>query len=126
MNQRELRNGRKTVARPSVGTRIIEGLQELVSVLEKREPLHKHFTCRQIRLDLKPMPYNGRRVKETRGLLGASQAVFAGFLGVSVKTIRAWEQGVNTPNGMACRFMDEIRRDPKHWLARLREAVVVK
>ena len=123
MNQR---NGRKTDTQPSVGARIIEGLQELVSVLEKGEPLEKHFTCRRIRLDLEPTQYDGRRVKETRALLGASQAVFARFLGVSVKTIRAWEQGVNAPNDMACRFMDEIGRDPRHWLARLREAVVAK
>ena len=126
MKMRNQRDGRKEDLRRSVGARIIEGLQELVTVLEKGEPLHEHFTCRHVQLDLKPMPYNSRRVKETRDLLGASQAIFARFLGVSVKTIRAWEQGVNTPNDMACRFMDEIRRDPKHWLARLREAIVVK
>jgi len=123
MNQR---NRIKKDSQPSVAPRIIEGLQEFVTVLEKGEPLHQHFTCREIRLDLEPTPYNGRRVKETRALLGASQAIFARFLGVSVKTIRAWEQGVNTPNDMACRFMDEIRRDPRHWLGRLREAVVAK
>ena len=126
MKQRNHRNGAKSTARPSVGKRIIQGLEEFVTVLETGEPIHEHFTCRQVRLDLRPTPYNARRVKETRALLGASQAIFARFLGVSVKTIRAWEQGVNTPNGMACRFMDEIRRNPKHWLARLREAVVVK
>jgi len=27
---------------------------------------------------------------------------------------------------VACRFMDEIRRDPSYWLARLRESTVVK
>jgi putative transcriptional regulator len=109
-----------------VGERIVRGLEEFVTVLEKGEPIHEHFTCRQVRLDLTPTPYNGERVRETRGLLGASQAIFARFLGVSVKTIRAWEQGVNTPNGMACRFMDEIHRDPKHWIARLRGAAVLK
>jgi DNA-binding transcriptional regulator YiaG len=35
---------------------------------------------------------------------------------VSVKTVRAWEQEVNTPSAMACRFMDKTRRDPKHWI----------
>jgi putative transcriptional regulator len=123
---RNQRNGRKEDARRSVGARIIEGLQELVTVLEKGEPLDEHFTCRHVRLDLEATHYSSRLVKETRNLLGASQAIFARFLGVSAKTVRAWEQGVNTPNGMACRFMDEIRRNPKHWLARLREAVVVK
>src|SRR5262249_694183 len=78
------------------------------------------------RLALQPTAYNSRLMRETRDLLGASQAIFARFLGVSVKTIRAWEQGVNRPNARACRFMDEIRRDPRHWLSRLREAIVAK
>jgi putative transcriptional regulator len=126
MKQQNQRSGSTKKARQSVGVRIVQGLEEFVTALEKGEPVHEHFTCRQIRLDLKPTPYNARRVKETRALLGASQAIFAGFLGVSVKTIRAWEQGVNTPNGMARRFMDEIRRDPKHWLGRLRGAATLK
>jgi len=126
MSQKNPKSVKKKNSRPSVGARMVAGLQEFVDVLEKGEPFHEHFTCRQIRLDLKPTPYSPRRVKETRALLGASQAIFARFLGVSVQTIRAWEQGVNTPNEMACRFMDEIRRDPRHWLARFREAVVVK
>jgi len=65
-------------------------------------------------------------VRRTRGLLRASQAVFARFLGVSVKTVRAWEQGFNVPSDMACRFMDEIRRDPSYWLRRLRSAIVAR
>jgi len=126
MKQRNHRNSATGTKRPTVGERIIHGLEEFVTVLEKGEPIQEHFTCRQIRLDLRPTPYNAHRVKETRALLGASQAIFAQFLGVSVQTIRSWEQGVNTPNGMACRFMDEIRRDPEHWIACLRGAVVSK
>ena len=48
------------------------------------------------------------------------------FLGVSVKTVQAWEQGLQTPPKMACRFMDEIRHDPEHWIERLKEAICVK
>jgi len=123
MNHRDRSNKN---SRSSVGARIIKGLQEFVTVLEKSEPLHQHFTCRNIRLDLEPTPYGGHRVKETRALLGASQAIFARFLDGSAKTIRAWEQGVNAPTDMACRFTDEIRRDPDHWIGRLRELAIVK
>jgi hypothetical protein len=38
--------------RASVGTRIIEGVQELVSALDQGEPLTQRFTCRWIELDL--------------------------------------------------------------------------
>jgi DNA-binding transcriptional regulator YiaG len=55
-----------------------------------------------------------------------SQAVFAKLLGVSLNTVRAWEQGVNHPSDMACRFLDEIRRDPAYWVRRLKEAVIAR
>jgi putative transcriptional regulator len=110
----------------SVGARIVQGLQEFADALEKKEPIAKKFTCRVVELDLRPTPYTPEQVRQTRLLLQASQAVFARFLGVSVKTVRAWEQGVNPPNDMACRFMDEIRFDPDYWIKRLQKAAVVK
>jgi putative transcriptional regulator len=108
----------------TVASRIIHGLEGLVDVLERKVPVTEEFNCRAIELDLQPQPYSPELVKETRKLLSASQAVFARFLGVSVKTVRAWEQGVNTPNDMACRFMDEIRLNPAHYKQRLRDAAV--
>jgi putative transcriptional regulator len=110
----------------SVGERIVRGLQEFVDTLEKKQPITQKFTCRVVELDLRPTPYDPKHVKETRLLLNASQSVFARFLGVSVKTVRAWEQGVNTPNDMACRFMDEIKFNPEYWIKRLQEAAVAK
>jgi putative transcriptional regulator len=77
-------------------------------------------------MDLQPMPYNPKAVKQTRQLLSASQAVFAMFLGVNIKTLQAWEHGKTAPPKMACRFMDEIRRDLDHWKARLEESITVK
>src|SRR4051794_17473009 len=56
----------------------------------------------------------------------ASQAVFARFLGVSRNTVRSWEQGVNAPSTMACRFLDEIRLNPAYWQQRLRDSAKVK
>ncbi len=110
----------------TVGEQIIEGLQEFGEALKNRETLSKQLNCRKIVLDLNPAPYDPKSVKETRELLNVSQAVFASFLGVSANTVRAWEQGVNAPNDMACRFMDEIRHDPQYWLERLKEMVIPK
>ena len=108
--------------KPSVADRIIQSLQEFTEALEKGEDLSKRFTVRTYRLNLAPKLYDAKKVKNTRKLLEASQAVFAQLLGVSVKTVRSWEQGVNTPNGMACRFLDEIQRNPTYWIKRLEEA----
>jgi DNA-binding transcriptional regulator YiaG len=53
--------------------------------------------------------------------LGASQTIFAQFLGVSPSAVQDWEQGLKPPHGAACRLMDEIRRDPNYWIRRLQE-----
>lgn len=80
------------------------------------------FNCRQVVLELDLHEFQPDDVRRTRQLLGASQGVFAKFLGVSPQTVRAWEQGTKTPREVACRFMDEIRRDPAYWRARLQSA----
>lgn len=100
-------------------------MQAFTEALERGDAISERFTCRRISLDLQPMRYTPEEVKQTRELLEASQAVFAQFLGVSVKTVRSWEQG-KEPSPMARRFMDEIRRDPERFLARLKEAAVTK
>jgi DNA-binding XRE family transcriptional regulator len=40
-----------------------------------------------------PRAYRPADVKRVRELVGVSQAVLAGFLGVNVNTVRSWEQG---------------------------------
>lgn len=111
----------KRASKPFVGSRIVGRLKGFVAAIEKGDPLTKRFTFRAMRLNLKPQVYNAALVKETRGKLSASQAVFAKFLGVSLSTVRDWEQGLKTPKPIACRLMDEIRRDPDYWLKRLKE-----
>lgn len=109
----------------SVGKKIIEGLREFTEALESNENITEKFTCRKVSLDLLPVSYSSDAVKAVRELLGVSQGVFAQFLGVSVKTVHAWEQG-RTPGDMACRFMDEIQRNPDYWRKRLLESIKVK
>ena len=110
----------------NVADRIVQRLQGFSDALEKQEPLSKRFTLRKIALRLEQTSYSPRRVKETRKLLGGSQAIFAQFLGVSVQTVRSWEQGVNEPSDMARRFMDEIRHNPRYWCKRLKETIAAK
>ncbi len=102
---------------------LVDGLETFADSLEAGEDITQQFNCRKVVLDLQLAPYNRKLVKATRKILGASQAIFAQFLGVSVKTVSAWEQGKKEPSEIACRFMDEIRRDSKHWQERLRESV---
>ena len=110
----------------TIGERIIQGLQEFTEALKNRETVSQQLNCRKIVLDPHPTPYDPKLTRQTRELLNVSQAVFASFLGVSAYTVRAWEQGVNAPSEMACRFMDEIRHDPDYWRERLKEMVIPK
>jgi putative transcriptional regulator len=117
---------RGTRVKPSVTERITKRLGQFTQDLEDGTRILDKYTCRRIEIGLKPMSYDPKAVKHTRKLLNASQAVFALFLGVSIKTVQAWEQGTTPPPKMACRFMDEIRRDPNYWIERLEEAIAVK
>lgn len=121
-----MKNSTQSKAKASVETRILQGLEEFAQALEKRQPLTEKFDARRIVLKLKPRPYDPEAVRRARDLLGVSQAVFALFLGVSVKTVQAWEQGLLVPNKMACRFMDEIQKDPRLYRRRLMEMAARK
>jgi putative transcriptional regulator len=109
----------------TVAQEIIEGLRDFAGALKNKE-VAKQFTCHRVVLELEPATYDPEMVRQTRTMLGASQSVFAQFLGVSIKTIHAWEQGTYSPKQVACRFMDEIRRNPAYWRKRLSESVVSK
>jgi putative transcriptional regulator len=60
-----------------------------------------------------------------RERLGTSQAILARFLGVSINTLRAWEQGKRTPQPIACRFLFEIESDIAAWRRRILNEVSV-
>lgn len=107
----------------TVADKIVKGFKELSKALSEDAPIAEKFTCRKVTLDLEPIPYPPKAVRATRLLLRVSQPVFAQFLGVRPSTIKSWEQGRQPPHDMACRFMDEIQRNPEYWRERLRESI---
>ncbi len=110
----------------SVADRIVQRLQGFTKALKSGEEIQKKFTCHKVVLDLKPQPYDPAKVKKTRQLLGASQAIFAQYLGVSLRTVQSWERGDSQPSDMACRFMDEIQCNPEYARKRLEGAAIAK
>lgn len=81
------------------------------------------FVVRTVALNLRSSEYTASKVREVRGQLKISQALFAKLLGVSPKTVQAWEQGVVKPSGMARRFLDEIRLRPDYYRQRLADSI---
>ncbi len=108
------------------GAEIIGALSEFRDAVKTKIPVDQKFTVRTVELDLRPRPYCAEDVKMTREILNVSQALFAMFLGVDVKTVSSWEQGLKQPSPIACRFMDEIAHSPSHWRNRLRQAITNK
>ena len=52
-------------------------------------------------------------VRAVRAKLGTSQTEFALMIGVSVATLRNWEQGRRTPDGPALALLRVAARNPK-------------
>ena len=52
--------------------------------------------------------YSAEEVKEIRHSTGFSQKLFASYMGVSDKTVEAWEAGINHPSGAASRILSMI------------------
>jgi DNA-binding transcriptional regulator YiaG len=108
-----------------LGDKIERALLEFADALERGKKITRKFKCHKVILNLHPVPYSPAKVKATRKLIRASQDIFAQFLGVSPGALRAWEQGRQPPPDMACRFMDEIQRNPDYFRRIMREAVRV-
>lgn len=56
--------------------------------------------------------FTANEIKAIRQNAGMTQVLFAKYLGVSLKTVEAWESGRNQPNGAACRMLSITKKDP--------------
>ena len=57
--------------------------------------------------------FTASEIKDIRKNAGMTQLLFAKYLGVSLKTVEAWESGRNQPSGCACRMLSLTKRDPQ-------------
>lgn len=88
--------------------KIKTGLEEAIAFEKGALPSAKTTT-----LSISPLSkYSASEIKEIRKNTGYTQVVFAQFMGVSVKTIEAWEAGRNHPEGAACRLLALTKKDP--------------
>ena len=91
----------------SVYESILNGLNEAIEYENGRG------TARVAKCTVNPVPdFNAAEIKEVRNSLGMTQATFAQVMGVSQKTVEAWEAGTNKPVGSARRFLSIVKMDP--------------
>ena len=92
----------------SVYKSIMQGLDEAVKYQEGKIDARKtKITVKQVE------SFSSEDIKQIRKQVGLSQIVFASSLGVSKKTVEAWERGRNTPAGTSRRLLQLIRDNPE-------------
>lgn len=86
---------------------IMIGLGEALEHAEGKRELRKRT------LSFAPLKeYAPEEIRSIRLDLGMTQTLFAGFMGVSPKTVEAWEAGRNKPEGPARRILAMAEIDP--------------
>ena len=87
--------------------KIKTGLEEAIAY-ERGE-----ITAKTRKMTVRPVShYEPGEIRSIRMNAGMTQVVFAEYMGVSVKTVEAWESGKNHPIGSACRLLDLTKSDP--------------
>lgn len=100
--------GKKEYKDMTVGEGLIVALQQAVDYEKGKEV--KGVTTRKI--EIAPVPhFKAPKIKQIRIGLGLSQSTFASIMGVSRKTVEAWESGRNEPQGPAQRILMFLEKD---------------
>ena len=78
-----------------------EGLEEAISYEKGSGPAKsKTYMIMPVK------EYDGKAIRDVRIKAGMTQNVFASYMGVSKKTVEAWEGGRSHPTGPVFRLLD--------------------
>lgn len=87
---------------------LVESMKEFIDY----EKGQKQLTVKNV--EITPVEeIAAQTIKDLRESFSMSQAVFAEIIGVSKKTVEAWEAGRNKPNGPSLRMMQVIKSKPE-------------
>ena len=92
--------------RKPLAERLKGGLSEAVQFAKGE------LTLRTVEVPAPPPKVAAKEVTSLRAKTGMSQAVFAGVLNVSTKTVQSWEQGQREPSHAALRMLQVFRENP--------------
>jgi putative transcriptional regulator len=86
---------------------IIKGLDEAIKISKGELAGRRH------KIVIRPVSeYSKEEIKDLRKKLNLTQVTFAQIIGVSKKTIEAWESGINSPTGPARRIIGMLEENP--------------
>ena len=84
-----------------------EYFEELMTGLNEAVEIERgNLKGRKTVYEIQPVKrYDNTQIRQIRTSVGMTQILFADYMGVSVKTVEAWEKGTNHPTGTACRLI---------------------
>ena len=86
---------------------LVTGLNEAIE-----DASSKQSKLRRTTISIEPVKiYKAEEVKNIRKSTGLTQKMFAAYMGVSDKTVEAWEAGTNHPSGAASRILSMMEMD---------------
>lgn len=98
----------KVRSKKEVNLSILNGLSSALEIVQGKKPAKR---MREVIIPDLPL-YKGKDVKRVRDKIEVTQKIFAEVIGVSVKTIEAWEGDRNIPDGPAQRIFYALDNDP--------------
>ena len=100
------------MAKSEVYSSIMRGLSESLEYAKGNSS-----KARRMSVSVAEIPsFRDKEIKRIREGLNLSQKSFASVVGVSIKTVEAWESGKNIPQGTAQRFLQMLRVGGKKML----------
>lgn len=91
----------------SVYDSIMTGLSEAVEDAKREDKRLKRRVVSIVPVKV----YDAGEIQKIRKKTGLSQKLFASYMGVSLKTVEAWESGTNHPSGAASRILGMMEMD---------------
>jgi putative transcriptional regulator len=116
---------RVEVTDENFGDLLLESAREALAIargeMKPARITYASTTTRNARVSAPPT-FDADRVRALRRHLDLSQSVFAQVLGVSDKTVKAWEQG-HTPTAAMRRLLEIAEEHPDVLLAKVNQAI---
>ena len=73
---------------------------------------NKILNSETVSIEIEPLvEYSADAIKDIRQRTGLTQALFAKWLGVSTRTVEAWEAGRNKPSGPSSRLLSLLQQN---------------
>lgn len=92
-----------------MASRLLKTLHETAKGLHKAGVMDKQTMHKFDALCLPPVRnYSSIEIKNLRERYGASQAVFAAYLNITVSTIQKWERGAKNPSGASLKLLNLV------------------